>query len=449
MDVTFSDLLLEENHILSTIASDAHSVCTTHIGKNVYAVINVAGTVSTIDVNKLLSFIPGINLTLSYYDIITSVLTQNLINETVVTYLPKLDTSTQKYLYRINTVDPIAAEGWDIGFGNIDYPDIISDQKQISILDDLIIYPPAGTTLTNLLVSVNGVFHSTTVYNDTLYVIDGFANIKQVGTTNICVVDTTAIGGHSTIPLTSSMLKSPDATLYQSAQFALGQSLLGKTACVVVDGYIYLFDDAHQFMNDSTLCLNVNMMDIASKFVNSPMLRYQQNFFAIKNRPNPYNPDTYIPVTQPKHATEIYDETLDAFNTATTISSDTLNSSAFIKQRLTSPHSFVIVFNNPNLFISSFQLVNFNEPRVYECMSEDTPRGLLVYNQGKVLPYNITSNRSSNQHMIYLNAPETTTDLFTTGIDNPSIPSGHADLQNTAIVKHAYLYDIYTGTAPS
>lgn len=450
MSVDFVDLYLVENRLLTSVAVDAHKPISTYFGKMIYAIVNInsSGAIA-VDLNQVFNRFPGIDPTMTYYEYVTNKLTLSIANDCQTNILPQRDVMTQKYLNRVVTLDPIATEGWDIGFGNVDNGNIISDKNQISILNDLILYAPAGTNLNNLLVSVNGVFHKTQMFNNMLYVIDGFSNIKQTGQTSIVVCDTTSIGGHSIIPITRDMITLSPGDKYCCTSYIKipsGTPFLNTSVVPVVDGYIKLFDGSYSVINSNVVSLFTNLMDIPSCFINNPLHRYKRDFFSVQNRPNPYNPSTYTPVFPPRHATVTTDEYFDVFNTATTIDASLFHDETFIKTRLSSAHSFLIVLNNPNVFLNQYQLINHKEPHIFECFSTDTPRGILIYNKGKVLPYTITSNKSTGQHVLYLTNLESTTDLFETGFNDPTVPSGRADYNDLTEVKPAFLYDIFSSS---
>ena len=65
------------------------------------------------------------------------------------------------------------------------------------------------------------------------------------------------------------------------------------------------------------------------------------------------------------------------------------------------------------------------------------------YSNG-ILAYTITSNRTDDQHFLYLGTMETTTEIYETGINDSYVPSGIADYQDLSIVKPAKLLEIFT-----
>lgn len=447
MSNVFSYLFLIKDRTLSTISADAHLPLSTYLGQNLYAVVNVNESGATaVDVNKILCRYPNIDLTQSYYDFFTNKCDLVMVEDCSVDFIPQRDVVSKKYLHRVATLDPNAEEGWSVSFGTVDNPNITNDFNQMGLLNDLIITPPSGTTLQNLIVSVNGVLHHTTIYQNTLYVIDGFANVKQTGRNEILVCDTTGVGGHTVIPMSSLTLKSPDADLYAQAVFTLPDNTPNLPSVVVVEGYLKFFDTTYTFPNANTLVIDVPKLNLTRSFLNNPLVRYKRDFFSVLNRPNPYNPDTYTPVITPQHPSVVTDETFDVFNNAPTVLKTTLESPDFIKDRFKSPHSFVIQFNNPNILLTEYTVSNTGEPHVYESYSDDTPRGIFLYGEGKLLPYTITSNRTDAQHFLYLGTVETTTGLYETGIEDTYVPSGIADYQDLSIVKPAKLIEVFAAS---
>lgn len=441
----FSDLFLIKDRALTTIAPDAHLPLSTYLGEKLYAIINVDESGATaVDVNKILCRYPNIDLTRTYYDFFVNSCTLIMVEDCTVDLIPQRDVVSGKYLHRMVTLDPNAQEGWTVGFGNIDNPNTLNDLNQMGVLNDLFITPPSGTTLTNLLVSVNGVLHKTVPYQDSLYVIDGFSNVKQTGRNELLVCDTTGIGGHTVIPFTNLTLKSSDSDLPTQAIFTLPQNTPNKPVALVVEGYLKLFDASYSFPNTQTVVIDIPLLNITKSFLNNPLLRHKRDFFSVLNRPNPYNPETYTPVVTPNHTSVVTGETFDIFNTSPTVLKTVLESASFIKDRFNSPHSFLIQFNNPDVLVTEYSVSNTGEPHIYECYSTDTPRGLFLYGEGKTLAYTITSNRTDDQHFLYLGTIETTTEIYETGINDSYVPSGIADYQDLSIVKPAKLLEIFT-----
>ncbi len=447
MTIVVNDLLLLVKQEITSVISDINQPITLHLGHVLYARITPTGENAVyVNVNKMISYLGNIIATQSYQDFLTSRLTNDLIIQTyTVPSLPQRDVITRCYPNRVNVFDAMSAASYSVGYGNANIPGVIDDLSVIGTATDITITPPTGTNGADLLVAVNGVFHSTVETDSVLYVLDGYENIRQSGRQSVVVCDTSSVGGHSIVPITSSMIISTDAELNQEITLKMpaGVSLTEKSVLVVIDGYIQIFNGVYQVFNDTVLKLYSYQIDLLGNFINNPNMRYKTDLFGTKNRPNPYNPSTPTPVTPSQYPTDATDVFLDLFNPATAVSESVLSSASFIKSRITSPHSFIVILNNPDLFVSRYALFSYGDAQRYEYNGLDTPRGFLLHGRGKVLPYTITSS-PDGEHIFYLPVLDTTTDAYETAYQPALIPSGRADIISSSDVKPAMMIDLYS-----
>ncbi len=447
MTVVVNDLLLLVDQAITSVIDDLNQPITLHLGHVLYARVTPAGeNAAYVNVNKMISYLGNVVPTQSYQTFLTSRLINDLIIATyTVPSLPQRDVITGQYPHRVDVFDALSAAGYSVGYGNANTPGIIDDLSVIGTATDVVITPPTGTNTSDLLVAVNGVFHSTVETSSVLYVLDGYENIRQSGKQSVVICDTSTVGGHTIVPITEDMIISSDDTLVQEITLKMpaGVSLTDQSILVVIDGYMQILNGTYQVMNDTVIKLYSYQIDLLGNFINNPNMRYKTDLFGTKNRPNPYNPSTPTQVTQSQYPTDASDPYLDLFNPATSVSGSVLSSTVFIKSRIASPHSFIVVIHNPDLFVSRYPLFSYGDAQRYEYNSLDTPRGFLLHGRGKVLPYTITSS-PDGEHILYLPALDTTTDAYETAYQPALIPSARADVISLSDVKSVTMIDLYS-----
>ena len=453
----------------------------------------------------------------------------SLITKAKTAIFPQLDVATGRYLYRVSVSSPKENSGWSIGFGDYDRPDVRDDLNQVGILDDLILTPPKTVTPENILVSVNGVLHATHVVDGVIYVIDGFITIRQSGVEEIVILDTTSLGGHTIVPLTTSNIVVKDDTytvraLIHDTTVDLSQGAVALS----VDGYLQLFNNTYSARDRHSINIDLNLLDLVGNFIYSPIQKAYRDVLAIAQRPNPclvqetmlnegvsfkvvpeaettYNvfnitvndgslppglslnqktgevsgtptsagqyitnflittkgftytlklilnvtvggetsAESYQSVNQGRHVSDRVDPYLYTFTEQNYVDRSTLDSPAFYKARLTSPHSFMIIFNNPNIFLRNFTFDNLGEPMMYSMYSDDTPRGILLYDRGFIKPFTITFNTDKNQHLLFIDNPTHNTQSYLSGENDPTYPSARVDYWNPKHIPTAQLIEVF------
>src|SRR5690606_714454 len=123
---------------------------------------------------------------------------------------------------------------------------------------------------------VNGVYHKTVVWDDKLYVIDGYRNIKMVERKykfsthmssgyNICLADTKSLGGHTTLPITENMITkiTEDTPLSQGFYITLpeGHVFNDKTCILSLNGYTSIINTMFKIISPNRLKVYSNKID--------------------------------------------------------------------------------------------------------------------------------------------------------------------------------------------
>lgn len=447
--VTISDIIQVSNRrmtsVLSSIGSQAIS---TGVSLNLYAVvIPPAATAVVVDINRMIRATPNVDFTQSYNTFIVNTLTSNLVLENfVVSFIPRKDVQTKKYLNRVDVYDAIAREDFTVSYGNSASPDDLDDAYARDRSNDLCLTYSGSTqpTFSNFLVAVNGVFHATMAGASSLWVTDGYENVRQSKKMDVLAVDTTAIGGHTCIPIVSSMVTSSSTTIDNEVTLTMptGTSLLGKTVLVIIDGYIQVVNGTYKVVNDHTIKLYTNLIDIFGNYLNSPNQRFTKDLYGVPNYPNPYNPSQLVSTEYPA-GSDANDPWLGAFTTARALPMSTFDNAAFTLSRITGNHSFVVVLNNADIFVEEFPLMTYGQTKIYENMGSETPRGFFMYGRGKAIPYTLIQAKDG-QHTLFTANAESTEDLYKTAPSPQWVASAMADGYNPLSDKRSYMIDLFS-----
>jgi hypothetical protein len=335
----------------------------TFINKTSFLVLEKNLTKYVIDLSNVI--LNEINL--NFTNPISSALTSRLSDAFVIRYqrtdIPVLN-EDGVYSKRLRVFNPISYKDYKTQFTSIDTPSDVDNVTRKGFLDDLVISSSAN--MTNQLVAVNGVFHRTTMFQNKRYVLDGFRTMRISDYKDVTVVDTSRIGGHSVIPLTTSNVS---LTTYNGiATINSGVSLKNKTVFLVIDGYFYHMDtDVFYYAGESHLKVKVNKLPLLSQFRHNPRtLQITDRYGEGASQSSRKYIDTYAAL----------------FLNNRTVSTSTFTTRDFQYSRLTHYHSFLVVVNNSSLFSLSTVLLPTGTPQYYTDMSTKISSGMLSYGEG-------------------------------------------------------------------
>lgn len=386
-----------------TESDDLNRTLSSFIGQELYLLL-VEGSARTIlSIGDILTFTPNLDFTKSITDAILPLLTDKFVAQFKVDHIP-LKMTSGLYKNRLSVLGAPAYKDYQVHFTSVDTPTIIDDVKQKGFLDDLAI--TSKHDLSNCLVTVNGVFHQTRYFNETLYVLDGFRTIRLTGRNDIVIIDTVALGGHSVIPLTSDNVTKSE---YQdAATVSLDTSITGKTVFAVIDGYFYHRDqDILSFVDSNHLKILTHKLPLIQQFRHNPRTLHQ------KDR---YGDD----VSQSSR--KVIDAYESVFLNKKFIPTTTLTNADFQYSRLTAFHSFLIVINNPVLYTVSADIVPTGTPQFYEDLSDRNLSGMISYGCG-LCPSYVISKDPSNRKSIFLPEQDYDVDWQNLTFQSPIIPS--------------------------
>jgi hypothetical protein len=296
-----------------------------------------------------------------------------------------------------------------------------------------------------MLVAVKVFFHKTTLFNDELFVAGGYANMKRANQNQMVCVDTTAIGGHTIVPITAEMItNAPEQFLSQGIYLTLpeGQTFTGRTAALVLHGRLCLFDEAYSIVGPKRLKIHTCRLDLMHQIMHHPLTRYSKNYRA----PGMIIPNSLIPAAANALA-DVYDGDNPLY--ANPIDNQGLIDTALFKDPtyltnlLVEGQSFLILFNTARVYLRKYALRPLYHPGQYTIDSLDTPRGILRYNHAWVLPYVILSGKQG-RHIVAVNARRLGDDAYKTMLDPDKAPAPWLDRMTRDRSPAVTLTEVYT-----
>lgn len=325
-------------------------------------------TAFVLDLAKILLFESGLDYTQSVTDGLTSRLTDFFVTKYSRDDIP-VRNDNGFYTKRLKVFNPTNYKDHKVQFTSINTPEIVDDITKKGFLDDLVV--TTRSNVTNYLAAVNGVFHKTAVHEDKLYILDGFRTIRLTDRDDITLVDTTPLGGHTIIPLTSEnvALDSYNGVATVSTEM----SLKNKTVFFVIDGYFYHQETQIFYHADDThLKLYTNKLPLIEQFRHNPRTIYRQDR---------YGADA---TQRSRKYTDGYDA---VFLGKRVVSTDQFKTKEFQYSRLTGFHSFLVVIDNPSIFPVNYELIPTGTPQFYRDHATRMLSGMLSYSVGACPSY--------------------------------------------------------------
>lgn len=343
--------------------------------------------------------------------------------------IPQKDAETDAYVKRITCEDGQDSDLYDLGYTSVRFTEIINDPHYYTQSGDLILKPKPGHSFQNTLVSVNGVFHRTSLFNGDLLVLGGHTNIKNAKKSHVCVYDTTSVGGHQSIPITSQIVDmAEDDDPWSSIYLKLDVDLTDKTVFLIMNGRLHALDGTYEVVGNRRVKINVCKMDLIGDFLTDPNTQYQSasgsggiyggsisggtipesggntdppfseqavHFFTTGwpaiNEQGAYG---LVALIEYVYSSEF---PLPPTDIAPTTPVENITSPAFVLSTLVAQRSRLIVINNNQLYRRRYVLHPMVAPDYYECRGDDTPRGIMMYHRRFAIPYKVISSQSG-QH---------------------------------------------------
>lgn len=288
-----------------------------YVGRAVYPVIHIAHAQYVLDLAKMLTTEMQVDVSMSLRDFLTERLTPTVVARYQTTDIPLPDSTTRKYMRRVDVYDAEAEDGCHLAYTSVHTPEIRNDIHRLETLPDIVV-SSTHRSLKNSLVAINGVFHSTRYYDHELYALDGNSNIQNCKEARVVVMDTTAVGGHTIIPLTTDYYRNTiDQDPRQDVYLELPKryDLTQGTPILIIDGVIHPIDDTYTVVGQRRLKIHTGRMDLISEFLHNPNTVYTHDKDG--RNADPYKPVEPVVLVRPSVVDRItqYLNTLEYFQT--------------------------------------------------------------------------------------------------------------------------------------
>ncbi len=271
------DTVLKEMPITTTLASLVNY-------KEIFMTFRVNKKIVTVDLLKMLVYIPNIDMSqtcLQFASTFTDIMVQGYLTDKLPITIDK------RFTKRLDVFDANAETGMTIAYTSMKMPDRRNIAYDREILNDLVV-TSSNRDLQNTFWMINGVYHKSKYLKGEMFIDNGFCNIKNVKMTNIMACDTTSVGGHSTIPVTSmQIINGPDDDIRHGVYLKLpnGVSFKDKTPIVFLAGHPLMFDKGHYtIVSDTIIKININKIDVVDQFLNDPMTHYYHDEYRERDR---------------------------------------------------------------------------------------------------------------------------------------------------------------------
>ena len=464
---------------------------------------------------------------------------------------PKTAAIDGKYTKRVKAYDPVRDPKTQIESTSLKTPSLRDDPRYKASLLDLVV-SSSEKTFENHLAAINGVFHRALTCNGELFILAGYSNIVNENACDVALFDTTDIGGHHCVSISSDMIENtPEQSKTQSIYLRLPENidLKNTTPCLVLNGSLYAFDETITPLSGNRLKIHMNQIDYIHEYLHNPNTPFRhdmdkelkkhpfQHHASLPEEPpvedrithllkclmpfekrNDLNADVALteydfthcdtedtllrpineklnastldedrnaffeskgflpcrdqgppPLTSVDtiahfltsvypnrlHPDEQYDTSLIEYNRSEiakhfkgifpTIPIDFLCSEAFLTYLLTSPHTYLVLLQNPHIYVKKTPLGTSHTPTVHNTYDPDIPCGFLQANHTRIYPYTITSS-PTNHHLIYHPLIKTHKDIYKSIHIPAAIPSPIHDPKSLDQDIPLNLVDIYSGT---
>ena len=176
------------------------------------------------------------------------------------------------------------------------------------------------------LINVNGYFHYLDANETGVYVKDGMRSCIQ-SNMNLCGIlsfyDVTEL---KTIPITPEVIyrRTPDTSLFNECLFKVDEDLSNKHIAVVIGGYLHFLDNRIiTLVNNKVIRFNFNTIPLMERYYES------RKFINLESLP------------------------LEKVETTSAISLASLRSDEVLLKYLTLSQSFIVIFDNPEMFVET------------------------------------------------------------------------------------------------
>ena len=203
------------------------------------------------------------------------------------------------------------------------------------------------------LVNVNGFYHQTSTDGNAIYVTDGMKSRNISKQNQLGIYSFKGVGNLSFVPITPQMIYKQNnrQSLSQHCFVNIGQDVSQKTIMLVLGGYLHVFDPQVFFrISPTTICINFENMPFLDRYYESKKYIDLSSLPLDKNSQN-----------------------------ANQVGIDNFYSDANIIAYLGLSQSFIVIMDNPNIFVGTQGVRVTKNPDMFICYEE--PRYWSVYEE--------------------------------------------------------------------
>ena len=250
------------------------------------------------------------------------------------------------------------------GLNNHFHPDteLLPDQKI-----DLLVYHNDITDYrrlqANALFAVNGLIHKSDYTEQGIMLYDGGRTVTKGNDNRVTVLDFSALGGITLLPITNAMIRSPKSTikLEDSLYIDLPETLEGKSVFIVLGGILYPLNSAFDMVSSTRVRLTLKYYDLVEWFM-----------------------DNYT-----KMDLSALPMTLDANDGAKFVEGE-FHTDAFVRAVLTMSQTFFVILPTTGITVEKVRLNETDQPGLYRTPDGTDPDVPVVVGNGYMVAYNIT-----------------------------------------------------------
>lgn len=193
------------------------------------------------------------------------------------------------------------------------------------------------------LISVNGLIHLSEGSVNGLVVRGGAKSSRIANKTQVGIISFNHVADFTIIPITRSMISQPNETITMKEKVYLdiGVDLAGKTPLLVLGGYLHVLDDVYKVVGKSSIVLNMYITPYVKRYFDARNLMDLGSLGLTRN----VNNDSQISVSE-----IMSDETITRY--------------------LELEQSFIVLVDDPDMFVERTQIECANLPGKYYTADE-------------------------------------------------------------------------------
>ena len=289
----------------------------------------------------------------------------------------------------IRAINPIADETLTVLPISINSQSQTPDQYREETMSDVVLY--GERDLSNMLCIVNGVFHNTIFWNKAQYIIDGMYSFRQNQKFDMVCYDTSPVGGHTVVPITRDMCTWDADGRGIILTLPAGMSFSGKSAFTAIDGYLFHPDEILEVMSPTMAVIHTARIPFVEQWRHNPLTKRKKDIAGLNwVWAEPAAPTMSAPpVVTGGYRSINQQPDLELFVNTRTVPYDKVTSQDFRFNRVTSPHSAIILVNKPSLTHSVIRPYSIQVPNQYGLTKQEFPCGISRYGCGLSPSYTI------------------------------------------------------------